>query len=174
MDRYRDPRTTEKTMKQSTKNITLAASPFAFAALFSFGWSEQSGVSLSIESAQARVGRPLTPVSVAGVARRQHRRAAIGTAAVVGAGAAYYGGAGYPAGSPYYSDTVRGARAAYVGDYAASGPITTRPHYAVGAYYAGGPWYSYSGWSDYAARNGINCTPGTMVKLDDGLMHVCQ
>jgi len=93
-------------MKQSTKNITLAASAFAFAALFSFGWSEQSGISLSIESAQARVGRPLTPVSVAGVARRQYRRAAIGTAAVVGAGAAYYGGAGYTAGSPYYSDTV--------------------------------------------------------------------
>ncbi len=72
-------------MKQSTKNITLAASAFAFAALFSFSWSEQSGIALSIESAEARVGRPLTPVSVAGVARRQYRRAAIGTAAAVGA-----------------------------------------------------------------------------------------
>ena len=109
-------------MKQSTKKITLAASAFAFAALFSFSWSEQSGIALSIESAEARVGRPLTPVSVAGVARRQYRRAAIGTAAAVGAGAAYYGGAGYYAGSPYYSDTVRGARAAYVGGYAASVP----------------------------------------------------
>ena len=88
-------------MKQSTKKIALAASTFAFAALFSFSWSEQSGIALSIESAQARVGRPLTPVSVAGVARRQYRRAAIGTAAAVGAGAAYYGGAGYSAGSPY-------------------------------------------------------------------------
>jgi hypothetical protein len=165
---------TEKTMKQSAKNITLAASTFAVAALFSFSWSEQSGIALSIESAQARVGRPLTPVSVAGVARRQYRRAAIGTAAVVGAGAAYYGGAGYNTGSPYYNDTVRGARAAYVGDYATNAPIATRPHYAVGAYYAGGPWYGYSGWSDYAARNAISCTPGTMVKLDDGLMHLCQ
>jgi hypothetical protein len=161
-------------MKQSTKNIALAASAFAFAALFSLSWSEQSGIALSIESAQARVGRPLTAVSVAGVARRQYRRAAIGTAAAVGAGAAYYGGAGYYAGSPYYSDTVRGARAAYVGGYAATGPITTRPHYAVTAYYSGGPWYGYSGWADYAARNAISCTPGTMVKLDDGLMHVCQ
>ncbi len=157
----------------STKKLSLAASAFAFAALFSFSWSEQR-ISLSIEGAEARVGRPLTPVSVAGVARRQYRRAAIGTAAAVGAGAAYYGGAGYYAGSPYYSDTVRGARAAYVGDYAGSGPISTRPHYAVSAYYAGGPWYGYSGWSDYAARNGIACTPGTMVRLDDGLMHVCQ
>jgi hypothetical protein len=44
----------------------------------------------------------------------------------------------------------------------------------VSAYYAGGPWYGYSGWDDYRARNAISCTPGTMVKLDDGLMHVCQ
>jgi hypothetical protein len=34
----------------------------------------------------------------------------------------------------------------------------------VGSYYAGGPWYGYSGWSDYAARNSIACTPGTLVK----------
>jgi hypothetical protein len=174
MHRYRFQCTTEETMKQITKTIPLAASAFALAALFSFSWSEQSGIALSIESAQARVGRPLTPVSVAGVARRQYRRAAIGTAAVVGAGAAYYGGAGYNTGSPYHSDTVRGARAAYGSDYAASAPIVTRPHYAVGAYYAGGPWYGYSGWSDYAARNAISCTPGTTVKLEDGLMHVCQ
>jgi len=33
---------------------------FACAALLSFSWSEQRGVSLSIESAQARIGRPLT------------------------------------------------------------------------------------------------------------------
>ena len=36
-------------MKQSTKKIALAASTFAFAALFSFSWSEQSGIALSIE-----------------------------------------------------------------------------------------------------------------------------
>jgi hypothetical protein len=44
----------------------------------------------------------------------------------------------------------------------------------VRAYYAGGPWYNYSGWDDYAAQNGIKCVPGTLVKLDDGLPHVCQ
>jgi len=79
----------------------------------------------------------------------------------------------YYAGSPYYSNTVRGARAAYAGGYAASVP-ESRPHYAVSAYYTGGPWYGYSGWDDYATRNAIKCTPGTTVKLDDGLMHVCQ
>jgi len=58
--------------------VTAAVSTFACAALLSVGWSEQHGASLSVESAQARVGRPLTPVSVAGVARRQNRRAAYG------------------------------------------------------------------------------------------------
>src|SRR5258705_11649112 len=134
MHRYRVLCTTEETMKQSTKKITLAASAFAFAALFSFSWSEQSGIALSIESAQARVGRPLTPVSVAGVARRQYRRAAIGTAAAVGAGAAYYGGARYYPGSPYFNNNVRGGPPASPGGYAASVPESRPPH-ALSAYY---------------------------------------
>jgi hypothetical protein len=164
-------------MKQK---FTLAASTFVLAALFSFGWSEQSGVSLSIEKAEARVGRPLTPMSVAGVARRQTRRAVYG-AGVVGAGAAAVGTAAAVAATspnwaagPTYSGTVRGARAAYYGGAPAAAGISSTPHYAVTAYYAGGPWYGYSGWDDYASRNGLKCTPGTLVKLDDGLMHVCQ
>src|SRR4029077_19765003 len=79
-------------MKQmSLAKIAIATTTFACTALLSFGWSELRGVSLSIESAQARVGRPLTPVSVAGVARRQYRRGAYGYgygAGVVGAGLA--------------------------------------------------------------------------------------
>ena len=67
--------------------FAIAATTMMGATLFSFGWSEQGGVSLSVESAQARVGRPATPVSVAGVARRQTRRAVVGGAAV-GAAAA--------------------------------------------------------------------------------------
>ena len=122
-------------MKHARKTA-LAASAFTCAALLSFGWSEQGGISLSVESAQARVGRPLTPVSVAGVARRQTRRAVYG-AGVVGAGAAAVGtagavaatspnwgwggpaytGTGYYAGGPYYGGSVRGARAAYYGGY---------------------------------------------------------
>src|SRR5262245_45260069 len=59
----------------------------------------------------------------------------------------------------------------------------TSSWYAVRAYYAGGPWCAvggtsgygmagglwggswtcYSGWADYAQRNGIGCTPGTLV-----------
>jgi hypothetical protein len=144
-----------KSMKHIRK-AALAASAFACAALFSFAWSEQGGVSLSVESAQARVGRPLTPVSVAGVARRQNRRAVYGAglagAAVVGTAAAvaaapYYGGAGYYSGSPYYQ----------------------------GGQYARGPYAAY-GYpvQDYATRNGFVCQPGTMTKLDDGRMYPCQ
>ena len=124
-------------MKQmSLTTVAIAASTFACAALLSFGWSEQRGISLSVESAQARVGRPLTPVSVAGVARRQTRRAVYG-AGVVGAGAAavgtagavaatspnwgwggpYQTGTGYYAGGPYYGGSIRGAQASYYGGY---------------------------------------------------------
>ena len=53
----------------------------------SVDWSSES-ISFSVGSAQARVGRPLTPVSVAGVARRTTRRAVVGGAVVGGAAAA--------------------------------------------------------------------------------------
>jgi len=49
--------------------------------------------SVSLDRAEARVGRPLTPGSVAGVNRRVHRRAYYGAAAVGAAGA--YGAYGY-------------------------------------------------------------------------------
>ena len=52
----------------------------------SVDWSSE-GISFSVGSAQARVGRPLTPVSVAGVARRTTRRAVVGGAVVGGAAA---------------------------------------------------------------------------------------
>jgi len=123
------------------RKTALAASAFTCAALLSFGWSEQGGISLSIESAQARVGRPMTPASAAGVARRHNRRAvygagavgagaaAAGTAAAIGTAGAvaatspnwgwggnpYQTGTGYYAGGPYYGGNVRGARAAYYG-----------------------------------------------------------
>ena len=53
----------------------------------SLEWSQDRGLALSVQSAEARVGRPATPASVAGVARRTTRRAVVGGAAV-GAAAA--------------------------------------------------------------------------------------
>jgi hypothetical protein len=73
-------------MKQvSIKRAFLVASVVACGVTGSIGWSQNDGPSLSIDSAQARVGRPLTPVSVAGVARRTTRRAVVGGAVVGGA-----------------------------------------------------------------------------------------
>lgn len=150
-------------MKQVGKSV-VAISAIACAGMFSLGWSGPAGVSLSVQSAQARVGRPLTPVSVAGVARRHNRRgygygvagaAAVGAAAGVAA-APYYAGAGY--GGPYYH-----------------GPYSGGPH-QYGMDDSAGPYASYRGYTaeDYATRNGFICRPGSMVKLDDGLMYRCQ
>ncbi|WP_249135404.1 hypothetical protein [Bradyrhizobium sp. AUGA SZCCT0222] len=64
-----------------------------------FFWGGQlphNGQSSLVSSAEARIGRPLTPMSYAGVARRTTRRAIVGGAVVGGAVAAgaYYGAAG--------------------------------------------------------------------------------
>ncbi|MGY3347403.1 hypothetical protein ACVIIW_000711 [Bradyrhizobium sp. USDA 4449] len=62
-------------------------------------YSPLTVLSVSVDRAEARVGRPLTPMSVAGVNRRVHRRAYYGAAA---AGAAAYGAYGYRRACGYY------------------------------------------------------------------------
>jgi len=77
-----------KSMKLVLKRIAIATFTVACVALLSFSWSEHRGVSLGVESAEARVDRPSTPVRVAGVVRRQSRRSLSGNgllAAVVAA-----------------------------------------------------------------------------------------
>jgi hypothetical protein len=56
------------------RSITVVAAALLCGAPFSLDWSPENGVSLSLDSAQAVVGRPLSPGSVAGVARRTARR----------------------------------------------------------------------------------------------------
>lgn len=79
-------------MISSSKVVMLTAALSAFAAgLF---WNGEGTIEKGVFSeAQARVGRPLTPMSYAGVARRTTRRAVAAGAAVGAAGAAgaYYG-----------------------------------------------------------------------------------
>lgn len=76
-------------MTSSRKVIILVASLAAFAAGLSCNDNDvvKNGV---FSEAAARVGRPLTPVSYAGVARRTTRRA-VAAGAAVGAAGAYYG-----------------------------------------------------------------------------------
>jgi hypothetical protein len=155
-------------MKQmSPTKLAIAGSTVVCAALLSFGWSEQRGVSLSVESAQARVGNPLTPVSAAGVARRHHRRA--------GYGYGYYGGGQY-AGNPNNVGGLVG------GDDPGTAPS---PRY-TGAGYAGRPYYGTGVWNaqaSYAAPmgsggwyltpSGMACPSGTWVTGGDGLPFRC-
>lgn len=169
-------------MKQVSKSA-IAVATFACAAIVSFGWSEQGDISLSVQSAQARVGRPLTPVSVAGVARRQNRRAGY-----YYTGAGNYGVTGISAsrgGEPSYSGGALAPRLYVAPNYYYNPYVagTTDTWYAVRAYYMGGPWsgtpangwgYSWTGWDDYAQRNGIGCTPGNVAKGGDGINYVCQ
>jgi len=142
-------------------------------------------VSLSVDEAQARVGRPLTPVSVAGVARRQNRRAAYGYgvgAGVAGAAAVATAGAIAATSPGYYGYGNTGwgntgwGNPTWTNAYAAqqSDRYYGQPYYAVRAYSGASPYYGYTGWEDYSGRNFLKCAPGTMTKLDDGRMYVCQ
>ena len=65
------------------KRIVLAAAALVCGVLVSVQWPQGGTITLSIDGAQARVGRPLTPVSAAGVARRTTRRAVVGAPVVV-------------------------------------------------------------------------------------------
>ena len=156
-------------MNKSFGKIAIATTTLTCATLFSFGWSEQRGASLSIESAQARIGRPLTPVSVAGVARRNNRRAAygygagvvgagvaaaaIGTAAVAATAPGYYAPGYYRSGAyapaAYYSDP-------YAGSYAYAG---TGSGWAggYGGHYASSPW----GLHDCRPGHIFDCRPNS-------------
>lgn len=141
----------------SVGKVAIATASLACATLFSFGWSGERGVSLSIESAQARVGRPLTPVSVAGVARRQDRRAAYGYGGYGGYG---YGGYGYGAG---VVGAGLAAGAVATAAYAANAAATTPWGYQGTEPYAGGGWYASSPWGDYECRapHPYGCQPYT-------------
>ena len=108
------------------------------AAPFSLQWS-QKNVALSLDSAEARIGRPGTALSVAGVHRRAYRRAArstvygVGAAGAVGYGlGGYYGGYGYGYGS-YYGGYGYPAYAAPSAPY--YGTSYGYPAYGYGGYY---------------------------------------
>ena len=129
----------------------LAASIVACTASFSFGWSEQGGISLSVESAQARVGRPLTPVSVAGVARRQARRAVYG---------AEFAGAVAVVQRPQIGRLGTCSALAYAYSY---------------VFFTGTVVYALvNDTKDYATLNGFVCHPGSLTKLDNGRYYRCQ
>jgi hypothetical protein len=111
-----------------TVSIAVGAAALLCTAPYSIQRSPLSGITFSVNYAEARIGRPLTPGSVAGVARRTTRRtvrrhayvgaAAVGAAVVVGAtvaalpancGAVIYGGAQYYHCHGYYYQPIGGS-----------------------------------------------------------------
>jgi hypothetical protein len=119
-------------MKKLSIFASVSAALVCAAVPASFNWSSATVTLFSLDTAEAKVGRPLTATSVAGVSRRVHRReyrrasagATVGAAVVGGAaaepyvegpapppgpavaGAAPYDGPGYGYGPGPYPDTV--------------------------------------------------------------------
>lgn len=81
-----------------TRYVTLILAATAGLLALSLGDRPSPTGGLAPSSADARVGRPATPMSYAGVARRTTRRA-VGVGAA--GAAAYYAYPGYPSGSCY-------------------------------------------------------------------------
>jgi hypothetical protein len=117
----------------------LAAGAALFTAMpVSVEWSTATIPTVSLDQAAARIGRPLTPMSVAGVHRRAYRRGyyggglrprvgfglGMGALAAGAAAAPYYGGYS----SPYYGYSGYYPSYGYGGPYAAYGRGYYRPH----------------------------------------------
>ena len=102
-------------MKKLSLFASVSAAFACAAAPVSFNnWSSANVTLFSLETAEARVGRPLTATSVAGVSRRVHRREyrrAVGAAAVGGAAAGAY--FGQPAGAYEPEPAVEAGPEAY-------------------------------------------------------------
>ena len=130
-------------MKKGAILGTIVGAALLAAAPFSLQWSQKS-VALSLDSADARIGRPLTPLSVAGVHRRAYRRAAYGAAAY-GVGS-YYGAYGYPGyGYGSYGYPAYGYRS-YASGYGYGSYGYGYGHRSLYAF-AGYPGYGYGGWA---------------------------
>jgi hypothetical protein len=127
-------------MKKLRMLEIICAAALLTAAPFSVEWSHKN-VGLSLDRANARIGRPLTPLSVAGVHRRAYRRAAFYGAGGYGLGSYY--GYNYPAYSSYYAPQ---SYSSYSGYYAPQSYSSYSGYYApqsYSSYYAPQSYYSY-------------------------------
>lgn len=148
------------------RKIAIAMMTVSCATLLTIDCSQPTMV--SIQSAQARFGRPLTPISGAGMARRHYRRSVgvgvvgAGVAAGVAAGAIGAGVAaatspwGYPS-TGYYG---YGGGAYYGGGYG----YGTSPYYGGGAY----PSYPAYGGGYYSHRSYVTGRPTLLPRYYGG------
>jgi hypothetical protein len=105
----------------------------------SFNWPPANVTPFWLDTAEARVGRPLTATSVAGVSRRAHRRAYRRAVAGAAVGTAVVGGA---AARGAYVDEEDEDRTAISPPGPAAPAYGPGPAVAVSAPY-GGPGYGY-------------------------------
>jgi hypothetical protein len=114
----------------------IAGAAILAAAPLSLQWSKKT-VAFSLDSAEARIGRPLTATSVAGVSRRVHRRpyrrAVYGTAVAGGYG--YYSYSS-PAYSSYYAPYSHSYSYTSPYSYSYSNPLTAGWYYTPYSFYA--------------------------------------
>ncbi len=142
-------------MKKLSITCSVGAALVCAAVPASFNWSPGNLTLLSLDRAEARIGRPLTPMSVAGVSRRVHRReyrraVAAGAAVGIAAGAApgaYVGGPppAYDPGPPVEPGPPVAGPPVEPGSPVAGPPgvpVAGPPAVAVAAPY-GGPGYGY-------------------------------
>ena len=146
-------------MKRVSTLGIIAAAAFFCAAPLSLQWSPAKSPSLALDTANARIGRPGTAMSVAGVHRRAMRRtygvganvgyhpvaraAAVGAVAAgaAAAGAGFYGGwGGWGWNRPLFASTALGIGGSGVGMG------------AFGCY----PTFDYStGWNQFCPGTGF-------------------
>ena len=124
-----------------------------------------TGQSTLITQADARVGRPLTPVSVAGVNRRVSRRAYRQDYYGGGyAGGGYYGGGYYGRGYGYYGPGAVAAGAVATGIVAAQA-AAPGPYLAVPP--VGPPAPNYPDWAPGFVHDAVMVEPGQSATVVD-------
>jgi len=122
-------------MKNLLSAVSVSAALVCIAVPLSVRWSPAKVPSVSLDQAEARVGRPLTATSAAGVSRRVDRRAYRRTTAAGAVGAATVGAAATGA------DVATSGPGSYYGaGYGyGPGPVVAGYGYGPGYGYAPGP-----------------------------------
>jgi hypothetical protein len=117
---------------------------------FSPHGSPTTAITVSLDTAEARVGRPLTPMSVAGVHRRAYRRGYGGWAPAAGIGLGLGAlAAGAAAASSYGYNSYPYDNGAYYGSNAYYG---TPGYYGGNSYYGGQGYYAPNYYPGYRWR----------------------
>jgi len=155
-------------MKKLSLFACVSAALVCAAAPAPLNWSRTNVTLFSLDTAEARVGRPLTTTSVAGVSRRVHRREYRRAAAGAAIGAAAVGRAAARGAYVDEEDEDRTAISAPGAATPASGP---GPAVAASAPY-GAPGYGY-GPGPYSDSVIVNPVTGRWCRIESNGYQFC-